>query len=195
MSTPISVIASITAGLISLARARCRGANVDAPLRAELDQAAAIWRAPGVVHADEQHLGLLLRDRALGLAERLQALAGEAVDEHRHEDVDLRAAEQVGRLGDVAGDRLLREDARELALERLGGPLDVVARDGIENVELLCSSGSSSSTAIDARMMTRSSIAVNMFRMQPIATIAASCPPLLQGALAPDEAQRLAQAR
>ena len=29
--------------------------------------------------------------------------------------------------------------------------------------------------------------------MQTIATIAASCPPLLQGALAPDEAQRLAR--
>ena len=31
-----------------------------------------------------------------------------------------------------------------------------------------------------------------MLGMQPIATIAVSCPPLLQGALAPEEAQRLA---
>jgi ArsR family transcriptional regulator len=33
-----------------------------------------------------------------------------------------------------------------------------------------------------------------MFGVQPIATIAASCPPLLQGPLAEDEAQRLSQA-
>jgi ArsR family transcriptional regulator len=41
-------------------------------------------------------------------------------------------------------------------------------------------------------MMTRSSIAVNMFGMQPIATIAADCPPLLQGQLDAHEARRLA---
>jgi ArsR family transcriptional regulator len=50
------------------------------------------------------------------------------------------------------------------------------------------------STAIDEAMMARSSISVNMVAMQPIATIAASCPPLLQGPLAEDEAQRLSQA-
>ena len=48
--------------------------------------------------------------------------------------------------------------------------------------------------AIDGRMMATASIRVNMFRMQPIATIAASCPPLLQGPLAEEEAQRLSQA-
>ena len=42
--------------------------------------------------------------------------------------------------------------------------------------------------------MARSSISVNMIAMQPIATIAASCPPLLQGPLAEDEAQRLSRA-
>src|SRR4249920_1417903 len=57
------------------------------------------------------------------------------MDEHGHEDVYLRITEQLGRLGDVARDRLLREDAVELALQRFGGALDVLARDGIENLE------------------------------------------------------------
>jgi ArsR family transcriptional regulator len=43
-------------------------------------------------------------------------------------------------------------------------------------------------------MMTTASIRVNMFPVQPIAAIAASCPPLLQQALDEGEAQRLAQA-
>ena len=55
-------------------------------------------------------------------------------------------------------------------------------------------SGLLSSTAIDGFMIPRASIRVNMFEMQTIATIAASCPPLLQGPLDDDEAQRLAQA-
>ena len=43
-------------------------------------------------------------------------------------------------------------------------------------------------------MMATASIRVNMFRCEPIATIAASCPPLLQQALDEGEARRLAQA-
>jgi ArsR family transcriptional regulator, arsenate/arsenite/antimonite-responsive transcriptional repressor len=43
-------------------------------------------------------------------------------------------------------------------------------------------------------MMATASISVNMSWMQTIATIAASCPPLLQGPLAEDEAQRLSRA-
>jgi ArsR family transcriptional regulator len=43
-------------------------------------------------------------------------------------------------------------------------------------------------------MMATASISVNMNWMQTIATIAASCPPLLQGPLAEDEAQRLSRA-
>jgi ArsR family transcriptional regulator, arsenate/arsenite/antimonite-responsive transcriptional repressor len=41
--------------------------------------------------------------------------------------------------------------------------------------------------------MARASIRVNMTPMQPIATIAAACPPLLQGPLDASEAQRLAE--
>jgi ArsR family transcriptional regulator, arsenate/arsenite/antimonite-responsive transcriptional repressor len=43
-------------------------------------------------------------------------------------------------------------------------------------------------------MIPMASIRVNMFAMQAIATIAATCPPLLQGPLDEDEAKHLAQA-
>jgi ArsR family transcriptional regulator, arsenate/arsenite/antimonite-responsive transcriptional repressor len=43
-------------------------------------------------------------------------------------------------------------------------------------------------------MMTRSSISVNMDPVQTIATIAVSCPPLLQEPLAADDAEQLASA-
>jgi ArsR family transcriptional regulator len=43
-------------------------------------------------------------------------------------------------------------------------------------------------------MIATASMSVNMGSVQTIATIAASCPPLLQGPLAEDEARRLAQA-
>jgi ArsR family transcriptional regulator, arsenate/arsenite/antimonite-responsive transcriptional repressor len=43
-------------------------------------------------------------------------------------------------------------------------------------------------------MMTGSSIAVNMRSVQPFATIAASCPPLLQEPLGPEDAGQLAAA-
>ncbi len=43
-------------------------------------------------------------------------------------------------------------------------------------------------------MMTRSSIAVNIYRVNTIATIAASCPPLLQEPLEPEDADQLAAA-
>ena len=42
--------------------------------------------------------------------------------------------------------------------------------------------------------MTTASISVNMGVVQTIATIAASCPPLLQGPLDPEDAERLAGA-
>jgi ArsR family transcriptional regulator, arsenate/arsenite/antimonite-responsive transcriptional repressor len=43
-------------------------------------------------------------------------------------------------------------------------------------------------------MIAIASISVNMIGMQPIATIAASCPPLFKGPLGEDDAQQLAQA-
>jgi hypothetical protein len=68
------------------------------------------------------------------LSESLQALPGEAVREHGHVNGDLGIAEQVERLGDVARNRLAREGPRELVLERLGGPLDVLPGDRIEHL-------------------------------------------------------------
>ncbi len=47
---------------------------------------------------------------------------------------------------------------------------------------------------IDGKMMPMASMCVNMTPVQTIATIAASCPPLLQGALSDEEAQRLGRA-
>jgi len=43
-----------------------------------------------------------------------------------------------------------------------------------------------------AAMMTRTSTSVNIVVVQPIATVAASCPPLLQEPLAPEAAEQLA---
>lgn len=45
-----------------------------------------------------------------------------------------------------------------------------------------------------AAMMTRSSISVNILHVQTIATVAASCPPLLQEPLEPEAAEQLAGA-
>ena len=117
-----------------LARGAAGRADMDPPLRAELHQACSHLATAGVVDTDEQDLGLLLHDHSLGLPQRLEALAGEAVNQHRHEDVDLAAGEKVGRLDDVTGDRLLREDAGELALQRLGRTFHVLARDRIQNL-------------------------------------------------------------
>ena len=65
-------------------------ADVDPALGAELDETGRHLAATGVVDADEQDFGLLLRDHPFGLRERLQPLAGEAVGEHGDEDVDAR---------------------------------------------------------------------------------------------------------
>ena len=107
---------------------------MDRPPRAELDEARGHLAPTGVLDANEQHLGLLLGDESFGLPERLESLAGEAVGEHRDEDIDLRLAEQVDRLGDVACDRLARERSGELVLQCLGGLLDVLSGDGIEHL-------------------------------------------------------------
>jgi ArsR family transcriptional regulator len=48
--------------------------------------------------------------------------------------------------------------------------------------------------ALPAGMMTRSSISVNIVAVQTIATITASCPPLLQEPLAAEEAEQLGAA-
>ena len=131
--------------------------------------------------------------RLLGLGERLQPLAREAVREHRHEDVDPRAAEQVERLADVALDRLDREDACELGLQLLGGLPTWCWVTGSSAWLIAASLG------IDADLcrasVTMTSISVNMRRVKPIATLASACPPLLAGPLDADEAEQPRAAR
>jgi hypothetical protein len=86
------------------------------------------------VHAHEQDLRLLLRNRALHLRDRPQAFTSEAVCEHGNVDVDARVAEQIEGLGDVPGDRLLREDAFELGRKGAGRPVDVMLGDRVEDL-------------------------------------------------------------
>jgi hypothetical protein len=62
----------------------------------------------------------------------LQPLAREAVREHRHEYADPGFAEEVGRLGHVPGDGLLREDPCELFGQAIGCLVDVMPGDGVE---------------------------------------------------------------
>ena len=107
---------------------------MDPAVRAQLHQPGGHLAAAGVVDADEQHLGAVGRDQVLGLGERLQPLAREAVREHGHEDGDLRVAEQVQRLGDVPLDRLDREDPRELGLQPGRSLLHVMLRDRIKRL-------------------------------------------------------------
>src|SRR5918996_1221125 len=146
-----------------LGRRRAGRADMDPPLRAQLHEPGRHLAAPRVLNADKEHLRHVLAYGPLRLRERLQPLPREAVGEHGNEDVDLRLAEQILRLGHVAGDRLLREDARELLRQPLGGLVDVLLGDGIER--LRHAGPPWVSTAIDVPatwMMTRSSISVNM---------------------------------
>ena len=70
MSTPISAIASTTFGSISSAGCGTRGADVHtAPAESSSSQRGGHLAAPGIVDADEQHLGLLLLDLTLRLRE------------------------------------------------------------------------------------------------------------------------------
>ena len=102
-----------TAGLISLAGALpAERHGRDPPIKPH--ETCGHLAPARVVDADEEHLGLFLHESPFHLGERLQPLASEPVREHGHEDVDRRIAEQIERLADVAGDRLLGEDAREL---------------------------------------------------------------------------------
>ena len=101
---------------------------------AEVHEPRRHLRAPGVLDADEQDLGDVLHDHPFCLSERLQPLAREAMGEHWHEHVDPGVAKQVERLRDIALDRLLREDARELVGQRFGGLAHVVLGDRVEYV-------------------------------------------------------------
>jgi hypothetical protein len=91
---------------------------VHPPGSQSVEQTGGHLAAPRVLHADEQDLGDLLGQLSLHLSQRPQALAGEAVDEQRHEVLESRGRQGLQRLGHVALDRLPGEDAIELRLER-----------------------------------------------------------------------------
>jgi hypothetical protein len=106
---------------------------VDPPLGAKSHETGRHLAAAGVLDADEEHLRAFLRDRPIRLGrQRLQALACEAVGEHRDERVDLRLGQQVDGLGDVALDCRAREDPRELVDEAVCDLRDVMMRDRVE---------------------------------------------------------------
>ena len=86
------------------------------------------------MHADEEHLGLIDGHEVLCLGECQQALTGETVREHRHEDVDPRVSQQIERIRDVALDRLHGEDPGELVLQRLSGLLDMMSSDRVKRL-------------------------------------------------------------
>jgi ArsR family transcriptional regulator len=115
--------------------------------------------------------------------------------EDRDVDVDLRVAEEILRVRHVAGNRLLREDPFELLGQPVGGLVDVVLRDRIER--LRHSGPPSISTRIDVseRPDDDEDIDVCQYQsMETIATIAVTCPPLLQEPLEAKEADQLASA-
>src|SRR5690242_3998287 len=112
--------------------------------------------------------------------------------QHRHIDVDPRPAEQIDRLADIALDRLRREDAGELLGQPLRDLPNVVLGDRVEHpAHLLLLRYRCGSMA---RSVPQSSIRVNIQVVKTVATLAASCPPLLAGPLAADDAERLAAA-
>ena len=118
---PTSAIASIAAGLISARRLGAAGEDVD-PFAGEVTEPAGCHLRPArVVHAEEHHARPVADHLALDLGQRPQAVAGEPLDEDRHEADDLGAREQlVEAVVDVALDRLGAEDTLELLLR--GGP-------------------------------------------------------------------------
>ena len=138
---------------------------MDAASGAQLDEPGRHLAAAGVVDADEQHLGHLLRHEPLRLGECLQPLAREAMREHGHEDVDLARAEQVDRLGDVALDRLPREDAGELVGERVGGLPDVMLGDRVEHLAHGSSSARQQQPAAAAGWTTGQALALRVVRL------------------------------
>ena len=121
-------------GRVDLARpARCRPSGRGSrPAERSLTSPAAIWLRPALCTQTNSTSGCSFAISALGLRERLQPLAREAVREHGHEDVDPRVAEQVERLGDVALDRLLARRCRRTRSAAPRGLVDVASRDGIE---------------------------------------------------------------
>ena len=109
-----------------------RGPHVDPPLGVVIEQRGGHLAATGVVDADEEDLGHVLRDLPLDLRERLQPLARETVHEQRHELLEPRRRKRLEGLDHVALDRLRREGPGELLAQRVDTAFEVPARDQID---------------------------------------------------------------
>ena len=117
------------------------------PSERSLTRPAAIWLRPALWTQTNSTSGCSFAIMPSACASAFSRSRAKRCASTGTKTLILAAAEQVGRLGDVARDRLLREDAGELVLQRLGRLLDVVLRDGIEHLEL--SSLMIASSAID----------------------------------------------
>ena len=103
---------------------RTRLTHVHAIAGEATEQRRGHLRATGVLHADEEHLGHRLRDRALRLREGGEAVTGETGRETRKVGLHLRGARERGvGLEHDALHGLLVEHAVELAGQVLGGPV------------------------------------------------------------------------
>lgn len=105
---------------------------MDEPRSALVEQRRRHLATTGVVDADEEHLGNVLGDQAIGLPERVQPLAREPVHEHRDEVAEAGRRKRLERLADVAVDRFTREDAAKLVHESLDAAFKVAANNRIQ---------------------------------------------------------------
>jgi hypothetical protein len=83
------------------------------------------------MHANEQDFRLLFHQDPFRLSQCPEPLPREPVREHRDEDIDPSATEQIERLGDVPLNRRLRIDAFELIGEPFGRLTNVMCGDGV----------------------------------------------------------------
>src|SRR5918994_5489302 len=96
-----------------------RRANVDPAPPQLVHQACGHLAAAGVLDADEQNLGDLLRHHALHLRQGAESFTGKAVYEQRDEVLEADVLQRIQRLLDIALDRLAGEDPRELVGQRV----------------------------------------------------------------------------
>ena len=127
-------MASITAGLICSPGALPAERTWIRPSERSLTRPAAIWLRPALWTQTNRTSGCSFVITPSAWPSALRRSRAKRCTSTGTKTLIVAAGEKVGRLDDVAGDRLLREDAVELALQRLGRTLHVLARDRIENL-------------------------------------------------------------
>jgi ArsR family transcriptional regulator len=148
--------------------------------------------AAGVVHAHEEHLGLVVGDQVLRLRERPQPLfRAKRYASTGTKSLIREPPSRIEGVADVALDRLDREDPANRPSAGVGGHLaNVMLGNGIQCVAL-------SRPRYRRRSMRECDKDIDLCQsvsVKSIATLTATCPPLLAGPLDADEAVRLAQA-